>query len=217
MGWRFHKRVGLGRLVRLNFSKSGVSLGLGPRGLNVNIGPRGVRTTAGIPGTGLSYQTFSSWRRGQRPGSSPPASLPPAALPPASTGSGGFPYRLAISSVCAVVLVLGFQSMSSSPTPSTTQANTAGSPAAANPVAPIAATPSAPAPKLVLTDAANIRELQMRLKQLGFDAGAIDGIDGPATRRAIRSYLSAQGLSGTDEPTASLLLHLRATNSSAPR
>ena len=54
----FRSRVGLRRCARLNFSESGVSLGLGPRGANINIGPKGVRTTVGLPGTGISYQTF---------------------------------------------------------------------------------------------------------------------------------------------------------------
>jgi hypothetical protein len=71
VGWRFRSRIGLGRFARLNFSKSGLSLGLGPRGLNINIGPKGVRTTVGLPGTGLSYQTFESWRQRGRPATSP--------------------------------------------------------------------------------------------------------------------------------------------------
>jgi hypothetical protein len=212
VGWRFHKRLSLGRFARVNFSKSGVSLGLGPRGFNVNIGPKGMRTTAGIPGTGLSYQTFSSWREQQSPAASAPAVLPLAASTPASTGSSGFPYRLSISLACAFVLVLGWQNVQSTRSPSTTSANSGPPPAAASPIAP---TPTAQASKPVLTDADNIRELQRRLKELRHDPGAIDGIDGPATRKAIRSYLSSQGLSETDEPTAPLLMRLRAANSTA--
>jgi hypothetical protein len=41
--------------VRLNFSKSGVSVSVGPRGAKVTAGPRGTRATVGIPGTGMSY------------------------------------------------------------------------------------------------------------------------------------------------------------------
>ena len=37
-------------------SKSGVSGSIGPRGADVNIGSHGVTTSAGIPGTGLSYR-----------------------------------------------------------------------------------------------------------------------------------------------------------------
>src|ERR1700716_1806153 len=46
--------------VRLNLSKSGMSVSMGPRGAHYTVGPRGTRTTVGIPGTGLSYTTYSS-------------------------------------------------------------------------------------------------------------------------------------------------------------
>jgi tetratricopeptide (TPR) repeat protein len=46
--------------VRLNLSKSGMSVSMGPRGAHYTIGPRGTRATAGIPGTGLFYTTYSS-------------------------------------------------------------------------------------------------------------------------------------------------------------
>lgn len=62
--------MSFGRFLRLNFSGSGVSLGVGPRGLNVNIGPRGVRKTVGLPGSGISYQTFTAWPKNPPPPSS---------------------------------------------------------------------------------------------------------------------------------------------------
>ena len=37
--------------------------------------------------------------------------------------------------------------------------------------------------------------IQARLNNLGFDAGPIDGIDGPITRRAIKAFQEQQGLS----------------------
>lgn len=52
MGFRFRKRVRLGKGVYLNLSKSGVSASIGGKGLTYNT--RG-RVTAGIPGTGISY------------------------------------------------------------------------------------------------------------------------------------------------------------------
>ncbi|HKZ70630.1 MAG TPA: DUF4236 domain-containing protein [Anaerolineales bacterium] len=55
MPLRFNKRISLGKFLRLNISKSGVGVTLGPRGANVTVGPRGSRATVGIPGTGLSY------------------------------------------------------------------------------------------------------------------------------------------------------------------
>src|SRR5947209_17626645 len=59
MGFRFRKRIALGKFARINLSKSGVSLGLGPPGLNVNFSNRGRRTTVGLPGSGIYWQSVS--------------------------------------------------------------------------------------------------------------------------------------------------------------
>lgn len=56
MGIRFYRGIRLGKLARLNVSKSGVGLSLGVRGLRVSTGPRGTFLTLGLPGTGLSYR-----------------------------------------------------------------------------------------------------------------------------------------------------------------
>jgi hypothetical protein len=55
VGFRFHRSIRILPGVRLNLSKSGLSTSFGERGFTVNVGPHGTRTTAGIPGTGLSY------------------------------------------------------------------------------------------------------------------------------------------------------------------
>jgi len=57
MGLRIRRSIRLGRGVRLNLAKGGVSLSVGGRGLTQNFSRRGVRTTLGIPGTGISYST----------------------------------------------------------------------------------------------------------------------------------------------------------------
>ena len=59
MGLRFRRSVKIIPGVRLNFSKSGTSLSLGGRGFTTNISKRGTKTTVGLPGTGISYSTFS--------------------------------------------------------------------------------------------------------------------------------------------------------------
>jgi len=59
MGFRFRRSVKIIPGVRLNFSKSGTSLSLGGRGFTTNISKRGTKTTVGLPGTGISYSTFS--------------------------------------------------------------------------------------------------------------------------------------------------------------
>lgn len=57
MGWGFRKKIGIGKLLRLNVSKSGVSLNVGIKGASINIGAKGVYANVGIPGTGLYSRT----------------------------------------------------------------------------------------------------------------------------------------------------------------
>lgn len=61
MAFRFQKRIKIAPGVRLNVSKSGVSTSLGGSGGTVNLSSKGVRTTAGIPGTGLSWSKQTGW------------------------------------------------------------------------------------------------------------------------------------------------------------
>lgn len=61
MGIRFSKSVKLGKYLRLNFSKSGVSASVGPKGASVNVGSRGTflnlsPSLVGVDGTGISYR-----------------------------------------------------------------------------------------------------------------------------------------------------------------
>lgn len=64
MGLKFRKSVKIAPGVRLNLTKNGVSsLSVGKNGARVNIGKKGVRTTAGLPGTGISYSKFSSYKK----------------------------------------------------------------------------------------------------------------------------------------------------------
>ena len=44
--------------VKVNVSKGGVSLTLGPRGLRFTFGKHGITRTIGIPGTGLSETSY---------------------------------------------------------------------------------------------------------------------------------------------------------------
>ena len=59
MGFRFRRTLKLFPGVRLNFSKSGVSVSAGVRGAKVTVSKSGVRQTVGIPGTGLSHTTYT--------------------------------------------------------------------------------------------------------------------------------------------------------------
>lgn len=60
MGFRFRRSFRVFPGLKINVSKSGVSESIGGRGAWFTIGPRGTRTTAGIPGSGLSYTTQSN-------------------------------------------------------------------------------------------------------------------------------------------------------------
>lgn len=67
MGIRFHKSARLAPGVRLNVSKTGPSLSLGPRGASVNVSRNGVRLTLALLGTGLGYVAQRSWKGLRRP------------------------------------------------------------------------------------------------------------------------------------------------------
>jgi hypothetical protein len=57
MAFRFRRIVGLGKLLRFNLSKSGVSMSAGVRGARFNFGNRRRKpsATVGIPGTGVYF------------------------------------------------------------------------------------------------------------------------------------------------------------------
>jgi len=60
MGFRFRKIFSLGKGMRLNLSKRGMSMSVGKPGATLNIGKRGIRPTVGLPGTGLSFTPSKS-------------------------------------------------------------------------------------------------------------------------------------------------------------
>ncbi|AVK47522.1 hypothetical protein AXY43_05505 [Clostridium sp. MF28] len=55
MGWGFRKSVNIMPGVKINLSRSGPSISLGPKGLKYNINSRGSRVRCSIPGTGVYY------------------------------------------------------------------------------------------------------------------------------------------------------------------
>jgi peptidoglycan hydrolase-like protein with peptidoglycan-binding domain len=56
-----------------------------------------------------------------------------------------------------------------------------------------------------------ISAIQGDLATLGFATGAVDGVDRPQLREAIRDYQAAVGLDLTGAPTTNLLDHIRST------
>jgi peptidoglycan hydrolase-like protein with peptidoglycan-binding domain len=68
-----------------------------------------------------------------------------------------------------------------------------------------AAPPSVAVP---LTDSAQVREVQSRLRTLGFYRGPIDGAWGPETRTALERFQSVRGLDVTGRPTDATIVAL---------
>lgn len=55
MGFRFHKSISIIPGIRVNVSKTGMSVSVGSAPLTVNVGKSGTKVTTSIPGTGLSW------------------------------------------------------------------------------------------------------------------------------------------------------------------
>jgi hypothetical protein len=56
MGFRIRKSISLGKLLKLNISKSGIGVSGGIKGVRLSVAPDGkVRGSVGLPGTGVSY------------------------------------------------------------------------------------------------------------------------------------------------------------------
>lgn len=62
--FRFRRTFGVIPGVRLNLSRSGPSVSLGPRGLHYTIGLSGTRTTVGIPGSRLFWNDYRPYSGG---------------------------------------------------------------------------------------------------------------------------------------------------------
>ncbi|MFM9000873.1 MAG: DUF4236 domain-containing protein [Opitutia bacterium] len=62
MGFRFRRIIPLGRLLRINVSKTGVSVSAGRPGATVNVGKDGTHVTVGAPGSGMSWREKVSSR-----------------------------------------------------------------------------------------------------------------------------------------------------------
>ena len=67
MGFRFRKGMSIIPGVRVNLSKTGLSLSLGQKGMTYNIGRKGTRTTVGLPGTGASYSSYEPYKHDGNP------------------------------------------------------------------------------------------------------------------------------------------------------
>lgn len=198
MGFRFYQSFPLGKLLRLNVSKSGLSLGIGPPGFNINLGRRGVRRTVGLPGSGLSYQDSRSWRS---LGQASPTASPTAPAPgqqPAATAGGGVLLLLLLGAALGAWWL-----MKPAPAPAP-----APRPAATSDAQPLPPPPQPPEVRALTRP--ELHELQHRLNQLGHRAGPPDGLDGPRTRAAVRRFLRPQELPAGAALDTDLLRRVRA-------
>lgn len=190
MGIRFRKSISLGRFFRLNLSKSGVSLGVGPSGLNVNLGPRGVRETVGLPGTGLYYQELHEWPKSTEV-------APASASPVASNSELGWKIIGVALAFIALVVYLGSGSTQTGSKPTATIAKPTSS------LPPPAVTPPTPDRPLSRDE---VRELQTLLKKQGFNAGTPDGVMGPKTQAAVQAFARAHQMQDAQgEPSLRVL------------
>ena len=86
--WRRSTKILPG--VRINWSKSGPSVSVGPRGAKVNFGKRGTFVSGGIPGTGLYYRQKVGGGKKQtsiNTGYNPNPTYPAGSYPGGSTSS----------------------------------------------------------------------------------------------------------------------------------
>jgi hypothetical protein len=88
MGFRFQRRIRIAPGLRINLSKSGLSLTAGVRGASINVGKNGVYRNLGIPGTGLSHRTRIDSARWDRADAGVGTAEPPSSL----RGSGVAAY-----------------------------------------------------------------------------------------------------------------------------
>jgi len=196
MGLRFRKVFSLGGLLRLNISKTGIGVGVGPRGFSLSIGSKGIRRSVGVPGSGLSYQDTTSWKKLNQATDAPAEQVDSSTsvennvgAHPASTVN---PWKIAFGLLVGAIFTWYLTSLNQK---TVTQ-----------PAAPPAV---APAPNRPLTSP-EIREVQILLNQKGYRAGPADGVGGPKTMLAAKAYLKSKGLQQATDLDLHFLNQLRA-------
>jgi Protein of unknown function (DUF4236) len=107
MRFRFYRRVRILPGVRLNLSKGGASVSMGPKGATLTLGQKGIRATAGLTGTGMYWTEQAKWRDLAAMRQNPPPTLPPPRQPQysqPSAPSGGIRWGWII--FCAIIVML---------------------------------------------------------------------------------------------------------------
>ena len=196
MGLRFRKIISLGSLLRLNISKTGIGVGVGPRGFSLSIGSKGICKSVGIPGSGISYQETMSWKKLNESTDVPAGQIDLSAgvenNVSANSAPTGNPWKIAFVLLAAAIFVWYLTSSNQR------EVNQREVPPTV-----------APAPNRALTPP-EIREVQTLLIQNGYKAGPADGIAGSKTRLAAKAYLKAKGMQPAIDLDLNLLNQLRA-------
>ena len=91
MSFRFRRSVRIIPGVRLNLSKSGISVSVGGPGATLNLSSRGSAVTLGLPGTGLSYRHRLSLPKGRAPHNVAPPQAMASPIPSAEFAAPDLP------------------------------------------------------------------------------------------------------------------------------
>ena len=189
MGLRFRKVFSLGGLLRLNISKTGIGVGVGPRGFSLSIGSKGIRKSVGIPGSGLSYQDTTSWKKLNEASDAPAEQVASGTSDEnhvtGNSASTVNPWKIAFGLLVGAIFIWYLTSLNQK--------------TVIQPAAPPTVSPN---PTRPLTSP-EIREVQILLNQRGYKAGPADGVVGPKTRLAAKAFLKAKGM----QPATDLDLH----------
>lgn len=105
--------------------------------------------------------------------------------------------------------------VSAAPLRAEDQVTPAAPPVSLNDIPPLGPEESKNLLKAMGKDHVLVSQIQEQLVRLGLYPGPADGIGGPQTEDAIRSYQSRNGLSVTGKPTEELLVHMLATELNA--
>ena len=196
MGLRFRKVFSLGGLLRLNISKTGIGVGVGPKGFGLSIGSKGIRSSVGIPGSGLSYQDTTSWKKLNESTDTPAEQIDSSTSVENNVGehpaSKVNPWKIAFGLLVGAIFIWYLTSLNQKTV-----------------IQPVAPPTVAPAPNRALTSS-EISEVQTLLNQKGYKAGSADGVVGPKTRLATKAYLKAKGLQPSSDLDLNFLIKLRA-------
>ncbi len=195
MGLRFRKIISLGGLLRLNISKTSIGVGMGPKGFSLSIGSKGVRRSVGIPGSGLSYQDATSWKKLNEASDTPTEGINSNACDEAgsSTNSGSCinPWKIAFGLLVGVIFIW-YLITPKQKVITETKVLPASAPIPNHPLIPT-----------------EIKELQTLLNQKGYKAGLPDGMVGPKTRAAVKSYFKTKNSSQVANFDLKLLNQIR--------